>query len=186
MLSIRAVGFNDEGSDAKLEAFLRIAMHYKPVNIGAVSLGNMFSHDAEEIISKSHGVVHAVYDNPAAVTACLQELKQADLGMSVVVSGILDEVNRCCKEAGLKRHTVEFSLGVWGETDRLPPEEVLEVSTMCGHGLVSAGLVTHMVQQIRSGARTAEDAAKELARQCTCGVFNPARAARLLSAMAAS
>jgi len=186
MLSIRAMGFNDEGSDEKLEQFLRIAVRHNPVNIGAVSLGNMFSHEAEEIIAKAHGVVHAVFDNPHAVVACLRDLKAADVGMSVVVSGILDEVNKCCKDAGLKRHTVEFSLGVWGETDRLPPEEVLEVATMCGHGLVAAGLVTDMVEQIRTGARTAEDAAKELTRQCTCGVFNPVRAAKLLSAMAAA
>lgn len=184
MLSIRAVGFNDEGSDEKLQQFMRIALHHKPVNIGAVSLGNMFDHEVEEIVSKAHGVMHAVFDNPQAVVACLRELKEADIGMSVVVSGILDEVNKCCKEAGLKRHTVEFSLGVWGETDRLPPEEVLEVTTMCGHGLVSASLVTQMVEEIRSGARTADDAAKEVARQCTCGVFNPVRAATLLKAMA--
>ena len=186
MLSIRAVGFNDEGSDEKLEKFLRIAMHHKPVNIGSISTGNVFSCDAEEVITKAHGVVHAVFDNPQAVVACLRELKAADVGMSVVVSGILDEVNSCCKDAGLKRHTVEFSLGVWGETEKLPPEEVLEVTTMCGHGLVSASLVTLMVEQIRSGARTADDAAKELARQCTCGVFNPVRAAKLLGAMASA
>ncbi len=186
MLSIRAVGFNDEGSDAKLEQFLRIASRHKPVNMGAVSLGNVYCHDTEEVISKAHGVVHAVFNSPEAVVACLRDLKAADLGMSVVVSGILDKVNQCCKEAGLKRHTVEYSLGIWGETDRLPSEEVLEVTTMCGHGLISASLVTAMVEQVRSGARTAESAAVELTKQCTCGVFNPERAARLLTAMAAS
>jgi len=186
MLSIRAVGYNDEGSDEKLQEFLRIARRFNPVNLGAITLGNMYSHDIEEVIAAGRGVVHAVFDNPGDVVACAKALKEADLGMSVVVSGILDEVNRCCKEAGIKRHTVEFSLGVWGNTGVLPPRNVLELSTMCGHGMVSSNLVVEMVDQIRNGKRSAEDAARHLAAQCCCGVFNPTRGAQLLAKMAST
>ncbi len=34
------------------------------------------------------------------------------------------------------------------------------------------------------GRKSAADAARDLARQCDCGIFNPIRAAKLLAAMA--
>ena len=104
--------------------------------------------------------------------------------MSVVVAGILDSVNDCCQKAGLKRHTVELSLGIWGKTEKLPSNDILEVTSMCGHGLISASLVNSLVGGIKAGAKTPEDAARELTPNCTCGIFNPARAAKLLAAMA--
>lgn len=183
ILSIRAAGINDNGSDAKLQEFLRIAMHHDPKNIGSVRM-NMYSHKPAEVIANAHAVAHAVFDNQQAVTQVLRELKQADLGLSVVVSGVLDSVNECCQQAGLKRHTVEFSLGIWGKTEKLPSNDVLEVTTMCGHAMVSANLVESMVADISKGIKTPDDAARELAPHCCCGVFNPARATRLLAAMA--
>jgi len=110
--------------------------------------------------------------------------KEADLGLSVVVSGILDPVNECCQKAGLKRHTVEFSLGIWGKTEKLPSNDILEITTMCGHAMVSAKLVESMVGDIKKGIKSPHDAAKELTSHCCCGVFNPARATKLLAAMA--
>lgn len=183
MLCITAVGINDSGSDSKLQEFLRIAMRHHPKNMGGITIGNMYSHKPEEVIANAHGIVHVVFDNPQAVTQVLRELKEADLGMSVVVSGIFDSVNECCQKAELKRHTVEFSLGIWGKTDKLPSNDILEVTTMCGHGMVSANLVKSMVEEIKAGVKTPEDAAKELAPHCCCGIFNPARAAKLLAVM---
>jgi hypothetical protein len=183
ILCMRAAGINDVGSDAKLQEFLRIATDHDPKNIGSVRM-NMFSHKPAEVIANAHSIAHAVFDNQQAVTQVLRELKQADLGLSIVVSGVLDSVNECCQQAGLKRHTVEFSLGIWGMTDKLPSNEVLEVTTMCGHAMVSAKLVESIVADIRKGAKNPDGAAKELASHCCCGVFNPARAARLLAEMA--
>lgn len=183
MLCIRAAGINDSGSDAKLQEFLRIATHHAPKNIGSVRM-NMYSHKPAEVIADAHAVAHAVFDNQQAVTQVLRELKEADLGLSVVVSGILDSVNECCQQAGLKRHTVEFSLGIWGKTERLPSNDILEVTTMCGHAMVSANLVESMATDIKKGIRSPDGAAGELASHCCCGVFNPARATRLLAAMA--
>jgi hypothetical protein len=180
---MRAAGINDAGSDAKLQDFLRIAMHHGPKNIGSVTM-NMYSHQPEEVIANAHSVAHAVFDNQQAVTEVLRELKEADLGLSVVVSGVLDSINECCQQAGLKRHTVEFSLGIWGRTEKLPSDDILEVTTMCGHGLLSANLVRSLVEDIKKGAMSPDSATRELARHCCCGVFNPARAATLLAAMA--
>jgi len=184
MLCLTAMGINDDGHIPKLQEFLRIALRHDPKNMGSITKGSMFHYKPEEVIAAARGIVHAVFDNPQAVTEVLKELKEADLGMSVVVSGIFEPVEECCKKAGLKRHTVNFSLGIWGKTEKLPPDDILEVTTMCGHGLVSANLVNSVVEEIKSGARTPEDAAKELTPHCACGIFNPARAAKLLAAMA--
>jgi len=100
----------------------------------------------------------------------LRELEGADIGLSVVVSGILDSVNECSQKAGLKCHTLEFSLGIWDKTEKLPSNEILEITTMCGHAMVSANLVKSMVEDIKKGIENPDDAAKELASHCCCGV----------------
>jgi hypothetical protein len=184
MLCLPAVGVNDEGHDAKLKKFLEICLGHNPVNIGTISLGNMYSHKTEEVVNASHGVVHAVFVKADHVTDTLKDLEKADLGMSVVVSGIYEKVDECCEKAGLKHHTANFSLGIWGNTDRLPPDDILEVTTMCGHAMVSSNLVRSMVEDVKANRKTAEDAGKILAAQCACGIFNPVRAAKLLTAMA--
>jgi hypothetical protein len=63
--------------------------------------------------------------------------------------------------------------------------EELEVMTMCGHAQVPGRLVKHMAEKVKQGRLSAEDAGRALGRQCTCGVFNVARAAELVAAMAA-
>lgn len=185
LLFIPAKGINDDGHELKLQEFLRIALRHDPKNIGSILLGNMYSHKTEEVIDAAQGVVHAVFDNPEAVTTVLKELKEADLGMSTVVSGILENVDECLEKAGLKHHTANFSLGIWGNTKRLPSNDILEVTTMCGHAMISANLVRAMVKEVKAGTKTPEEAAKVLAPQCACGIFNPARTAKLLAAMAA-
>ena len=184
MLCLPAVGFNDEGHAPKLKKFLEIAVRHDPKNIGAIKLGNMYSHKKEEVVEAAQAVVHAVFDNPEAVSEVLTELKEADLGQSVVVSGIFENVDQCIEKAGLKHHTANFSLGIWGKTEKLPEEDVLEVATMCGHAMISANLIKSMVDEIKAGTRTPDEAAKLLAPQCACGIFNPARAAKLMAAMA--
>jgi len=129
---------------------------------------------------QENSYVHFVFTDRETVGRVLQELREADVGLSVVVSGIIGEVEQLCHQAGLKMHTVEFSGGIYGKTDRLPEGPVLEVTTMCGHGLISANLVKSLAEQVKKGKKTARDASIELARQCQCGVFNPRRAEKLL------
>jgi hypothetical protein len=128
---------------------------------------------------------HAVFKEQATLTKFLRELKETDLGLSTVVSGLYDEVKGCCGSLGVKLHTVEHSLGVHGNTKKLPPENVLEIHTMCGHAMVAPNLIKAMAEEVKIGKKTAEAAADELARHCACGVFNPYRAAKLLKKMAA-
>ena len=185
MLCLPAVGVNDEGHAPKLKKFLEIAVRYDPVNIGAIKLGNMYSHSKEEVIAASQAVVHAVFVKQEQVASVLKDLKEADLGMSVVVSGIFENVDKCIEKAGLKHHTANFSLGIWGNTKRLPSDDILEVATMCGHAMISANLIKSAVDEIKAGRKTPDEAARMLAPQCACGIFNPARAAKLMAAMAA-
>jgi len=185
MLCLPAVGVNDEGHAPKLKKFLEIAVRYDPVNIGAIKLGNMYSHSKEEVIAAAQAVTHAVFVKPEQVASVLQDLKEADLGMSVVVSGIFENVDKCVEKAGLKHHTANFSLGIWGNTKRLPSDDILEVATMCGHAMISANLIKSAVDEIKAGRKTPDEAARMLAPQCACGIFNPARAAKLMAAMAA-
>lgn len=110
----------------------------------------------------------------------MKALKEADLGLSVVVSGLFDMVGECCKKSGLQPHTVEYSLGVWGNTALLADEPVMEINTMCGHGMVSVGRIQDVVKKIQSGRMTCEEGGKELGKTCTCGIFNWKRAAEIL------
>ncbi len=146
--------------------------------------GNRFEFPADDIIAEANGDSFTVFDNPADLTEFLKEVKEADLGLSIVVSGIFEKVDECFEKAGLKHHTANFSLGIWGKQELLPDDDTLEVTTMCGHGMIPTNLVRVMVNEIREGRRTPEAAAKLLAPNCSCGIFNPVRAAELLEAMA--
>ena len=44
----------------------------------------------------------------------------------------------------------------------------------------SENLIEDQIEKVKSQKKTAEKAADELARQCVCGIFNPARAAKLI------
>jgi len=55
---------------------------------------------------------------------------------------------------------------------------------MCGHHLVSINLILALVDKVKNGRMSAEDAGRELARCCICGVFNPVRAGEIIRKMA--
>jgi hypothetical protein len=110
----------------------------------------------------------------------VKDIVEANLGLSVIVSGLFDEVDEVCQAVGIKRHTAGCSLGVWGRIEKLPQAEVLDITTMCGHGMISSNLVRRMATEIRKGLTNFEEAARIMAKPCTCGIFNPKRAEELL------
>lgn len=186
LLCMAAKGINEEGSAGKMREFIRINLLHNPVNIGDVRTGNMYNTSIDEILEKitSTSVVHAVFTDRNRVSNVLRALKEADLGMSVVVSCPFSCISETCQAAGLSPHSVDYSLGIWGNRNKLPADEILEVTTMCGHALVSSDLVTLLVKRIKKRDISVEDACKKLARLCECGIFNTIRAAELLSKMA--
>lgn len=186
VFAMSAKGVNEVGAAPKLQEFLRIALRYNPVYFGDMRTGNMQAVSAEQIIARVRetSIVHAVYKDIDTVAAVLRDVAAADLGMSVVVSGIFDGVKPACKRAGVLMHTVEHSLGVWGKTALLPSRHILELTTMCGHGMVAFSLVNDVLADMRAGRMTPREGALKLARPCECGIFNPVRAEHLLIALA--
>jgi hypothetical protein len=187
VFAMSAKGINEKGSAAGLRKFLEIALEFDPINLGDMKTGNFLTTSKEDIFEKVQDVsiVHAVYSDEKKVAALLNRVKEADLGVSVVVSGLLDRVKQVGESVGVKPHTVECSAGIWGKMEKLPSADTLQLTTMCGHGMVAANLVTHYVKQIKFGKMTPAEAAGKLAEPCECGVFNIERAEKLLTAMAA-
>jgi hypothetical protein len=178
---------NHEGSGPKLRRFLDLCMENNCVTLGDARLGNAYHQGSLQTMLdniEDRAVVTASFNNKEAVIKMLEALKKEDLGLSIVVSGLADEVAECCSKTGLKPHTVEHSLGRWGKTEKLPPEELLQVATMCGHSMVSVNYIQEMIDEVKMGRMTAEAAGKELFKPCMCGIFNTDRAAKLIAEIA--
>jgi hypothetical protein len=126
------------------------------------------------------GIGHAVYTNKDDIIGLLKELKEADLGLSIVVSGVFEETFDACERAGIEPHTVNMSLETWGKTELLPKSPVLELCTMCGHAMIAPKLAETLMDRVKRGGMTPEEAAVELGKQCTCNIFNTARAAEII------
>ena len=105
-----------------MRKFFEILKKYPAVNFGDVKTGSRFNSDWQTIRDgyKDQSVAHYVFSDAEAVAKILKELKEADLGLSVIVSGVFEKVGELCRQAGLPMHTVEYSGGVMGRTERLP------------------------------------------------------------------
>jgi hypothetical protein len=186
VFAMAAQTVNAKGIAPEFKVFESIVKKYNPVNYGDMKTGNVFMVDLGDI-GKSYcdsSIAHAVFTDEVTVGKVLNELAAANLKLSIIVSGLLEQVAQCCHDNQLVPHTVEYSLGIWGRRELLPSKEVLEIATMCGHGMISFSLIEGMSREIAKGRLTAEQAAEKLARLCHCGVFNPVRAARILQIMA--
>jgi hypothetical protein len=179
-----AKGITREGSAPKLREFMRICLKYQPVNIGDGKQGNIHQDDIdiEKLIANQEdgAGAAAVFTDLDTLGKVLADLIRADLGISINISGLLDEVQACCRNAGIERHSAEHSIGFWGAKDRLPEREILEFNTMCGHGMVSFNLIRRLIEHVKLRRMTPKKAAKIMAKCCECGVFNPVRAEILL------
>jgi hypothetical protein len=182
VFTMSAKRFNEEGSADKMRTFLRILLDHHPVNFGDMVTGNSYAKSREEIFNniQSTSIVHGVFTEETVVAQILKDLKKADLGISVVVTGVHEETEDCCRKTGLQKHTVEHSLGIFGQLKKLPSDEILQLTTMCGHGMVPANLVEKVVAEIKREKTTFREGALELTRPCHCGIYNPIRAERLL------
>jgi hypothetical protein len=191
-------GKNDENSVPKLRRFLEMARKFNPVNLGDARHGgalrpsrslNPLSHWKRNTEPDFDGVIAgldtpttaaAVFDNRVAAEDLMKAVREADLGLSVNISTSIDGAEQCCHAAGLCRHSIGYSLGFEGKTEHLANSDVLMLATMCGHGMVSSSLAKKMIDWVKEGRRTPEQAVTYMARFCSCGVFNPARACRIL------
>ncbi|MEQ8301862.1 MAG: hypothetical protein RIB47_00630 [Cyclobacteriaceae bacterium] len=197
IFAIPSVGKNDKDAIPKLKQFLTICAKHNPCNMGNGNRGsiapdkglNPTAHwnrksapDWQTVIDevKKPGTVAAVFTTKADAEAAFKEVVESDFGISVNISSSVDnarEVGKCC---GVNRHSVEYALAFNDPHDHLPNSQVLELSTMCGHGMVSFNMAKKMLEMVREGRRTSAQAAATLVRFCPCGVYNPQRAKRLI------
>lgn len=128
----------------------------------------------------------AIYTSIDDVKGVLRDLKEADLGIAVVFTGLFEKVHEACEEVGTGPHTVNMSAESFGRLDLLPEPRILELTTMCGHHMISPYLVKHLINQVKRGRITSEDASVEMAKQCTCNFFNVERGIKLIEAYSKS
>jgi hypothetical protein len=178
VFAMSAKTVNAKGSAHKMRRFFEILERYGPVNYGDMKTGSIMNSQRTVIYKgiRDASIVHFAFTDKEIVKRVLGDLKEAQLGISVVVSGLVDVIDQLCRQVGLKMHTVEFSGGIHGKLGLLPERTILEITTMCGHGMVASSLVKEMVRQVRKGKKTIPEAAGELAKPCQCGIFNPKRA----------
>ena len=198
IFAIASRGKNEQGALEKLREFLKLAVQFGPVNLGDARHGGALrpcrsmtptSHwgrdDKRDFQAVIDGLDHittvaAVFDDRTKAEDFLKAVKERDFGLSINISTSVEGADQCCHAAGLARHSVGYSLGFEGKTEHLPNSQVLMLSTMCGHGMVANSLAKKMIDWVKEGRRTPEQAANYLTRFCSCGVFNPSRAKRIL------
>ena len=156
----------------------------RPSNMIVTTLRhNLYSGvDPERVLSsiKDGARVFSAFNSREKVKKALLRIKEADEGISIVVSGLIDRVREISEEIGLEPHMVNLSLGVHGNTNRLPPPDIRQFTTMCGHGVVSPVLVRNVVRKVKTGKVSAWEGSLILAKPCACGIFNPHRSEEIL------
>lgn len=176
-------GANYDNSKEKLQLFLKTASDCGAENLGMIVCGNMVSEGLETVLERVQDGRGAftVFSDKDKAAAFVKKAKELDLGISVVITALWDLVKDMCEKAGVKPHSVNRSLGIWGDLEKLPDTKILELTTMCGHAQISNALVRKVVADIKKGRISARDGAIKLAKPCICGFFNPPRAEELLT-----
>jgi hypothetical protein len=137
LLAMPAKGHNDEGAVEKLRTILRICAAHKPVNMGCGDLGSFhpspgsgsptvgkrdLTPDYEKVIASvtTPNSVAAEFDTREKLEAALRDIIKADLGISINLSNSVEGAHQCCRDMGIKRHSIEYSLGFMDRTITCP------------------------------------------------------------------
>ncbi|MHA1231111.1 MAG: hypothetical protein ACTSRP_15145 [Candidatus Helarchaeota archaeon] len=171
LLAMLARGFNDKHPDAR----------NRLVQIGKIFSENNPASIMDEKLWNISPVISASFDDIENVKKVLKMIKDKNLGISIVISGLISKILELAKEIDLTPHTIHLSLGVFGNKELLPKEDILKITTMCGHHCISPQSVEHYADLIVKGKISIKEAAEKLAKCCVCGIFNPIRAQNLLN-----
>jgi len=176
-------GVNDQNFVQRLHKAIGIVEEVGSVNWGDVKSGPIVTVPLEEIKQKvtEKSRIRGVFTSRDQVTKFFKKMKDAELGFCVIISGLLEEVFSACQEAGVKPHTLNYSLGVFGNKKLLADEDTLAITTMCGHHMIPDELVAETRRRVKEGKISPEQASLELAKLCPCGIFNQERAKELLA-----
>ena len=200
VFAMAAKGFNEEGALEKARSFLRAAIKYQPINMGNALVNPLYRPEKELSFIKLYfvgrqektsyeklieeipgpGSAAVVFNDSDTVSRFVEEVKELDLGLSINISALIDDVRDVCGKVDITPHAVEYTLGFHGDTTRLPDRDTLSISTMCGHGMVSPNFARKMLDRVKEGRMDPEEAACCMAKFCVCGVFNISRAMRIL------
>jgi len=201
VIAIPAKGVQGTGDPLPgLKRFLRIALEYHPVSIGDAMSGgsirptrhgSMWEHffserpdkpDFESVLASvsKPTTFSAVFDKRENAEAFVKRIADEDFGLSINVSSSVVNGEQCCKAAGVVRHSVAYSLGYEGIPDNLPGRDALMLSTMCGHGMISLSFAKKMIDMVKENRMKPDRAVAALSRFCSCGIFNPTRAKRII------
>ena len=183
LLVTSAADVNHWGSQEKLRKILEVIWDVGPCNIGSVHSGTILAgYSVDEIKASLNEIprVRCSFTSKEKIREVIKRLKEMDTGMSVTVEGPMKEIEEISREFGIKPHSVNLSLDIWGKKGELPPEEILEFVTMCGHGVISQHLVKKAIEDVKSGKKTPEQATKLMGKPCVCGIYNTERSIDLL------
>lgn len=168
-----AIGTNHYGAAPKLVKMLELVLKYQPANI------NFYENYQEkpdiEAIKKMFtdtSRIRCCFSSYEKIKKLLAEIREMQFGLSVCVSGPLNRLECLSKELGLPIHSINLSCGFLGNKDLLPDNDVLEVTSMCGHGLIASALVERMFFLLTHGQNTPAEALDLINRQCICGLVN--------------
>jgi hypothetical protein len=200
VIALPAKGTKTQGDTMPaLRRFMELAMEYHPVNIGdsnnggavrPTRHGSVLEHFGDRPTEADFSTVlngmdkpttySAVFDKKENCEAFVKRLKEEDLGVSINISTSVSGAHDCCKGAGITRHSVGYSLGFEGIPLNDPNRYVLMLSTMCGHGMISQTLARKMIDFVKENRRSPDECVSALSRFCSCGIFNPVRARRII------
>jgi hypothetical protein len=179
-----ARGLNYDGSGPKVRRLMEMLYTQGPANMLVTTLRkNLYSGiPQEEILNsiKDGAKIYCVFTDREKIRETLARIMEMDEGISIMVSGVIDRVRDVAAELGLKPHTINLSLGIHGRTDRLPPADIRQFTTMCGHGMVSPHLVRDVLRRVKTGKIDLWEGSLIIAAPCSCGIVNPYRSVEML------
>ncbi len=182
-----AIGLNNKDAGPKIARMLDIIFDVGPSNIGVLETGDLLLRgmDLEAVKAQMDDMsgIRCSFSSTERMREVLRRFKEEDLGISVTVSGIIDDVLALCDDAGLDPHSINLSLGIHGNTELLASEQARQLTTMCGHGLIAASLADKGIADVSCGKMSARDGAATVGLPCACGLFNLDRAERILAGL---
>lgn len=186
-------GCNNIQAEEKIKKFVDIIFDVGPVNFRFFRVPKEGEFNLpvskEKILNYKDGVydntkIRCVFDDKKKVKEIIKKINKTNFGLSVIISGPRKEIETILKEINIQPHSINIAMGTYGSLEKLPDPNFREITTMCGHGLVSPGLVKYMLIKIKAGKISYEEASIELTKPCICGVFNQKRAEEILKEIA--
>lgn len=182
LLVTAASGINNIGARESMMEILDAIWEIGPTNIGSNETGTILSGVTLEQIRNGFTSVPRIrcnFSTSEKAFSAIKRLQELGTGMSVTLSGPIGDILEMCKEYGIKPHSINLSLDIWGKKDKLPSEDVLELLTMCGHGLVPGKLIEQTIEEVKNEKLSPQKATVKISPFCICGIYNTDRAEKL-------